>query len=52
MTDWENIDNIQKAIFDMQNYLNLNQPVRASRVLERIQIYLDKIKEKANDRQT
>ncbi len=46
MTDWENIDNIQNAIFDLKNYLNDNHPVRASRVVERIQIYLDKMKEK------
>jgi len=46
MTDWENIDNLQGAIFELNNFLNVNEPVRASRVLERIQIYLDKMKEK------
>ncbi len=46
MTDWENIDNIQRTIFDVQQYLNENHPVQASRAVERIQIYLDKILEK------
>ncbi len=48
MIDWENIDNIQQAIFKVKDYLNVNQPVRASRALERIQIYLDHMKEKGN----
>jgi len=49
MTDWENIDNIQKAIFELNDFLNVNEPVRASRVLKRIQIHLDHMKKKAND---
>ena len=45
MTDWENLDNIQQAILKCNDYLNDNQPVRASRALKRIQIYLDKMRE-------
>ena len=49
MIKWENIDNIQNAIFKIKDYLNENHPVQASRALERIQIYLDKMKEDNND---
>jgi len=48
MTDWENIDDLQGAIFELNNFLNVNEPVRASRVLERIQIYLDKMNKYEN----
>jgi len=43
-----NIENIQKAIWKIQEYLNDNHPVQASRALQRIQIYLGNIKETYN----